>query len=653
MHIYYTRKTAMLVAGLVISASFLIVAGAFASGNIPTPSIKPSLFKKQEAFQMTSSGIPIPPHKPSLEQANVIQVALANPKDLKTSSKPRTLMSDSVFSDKQARLYREIFDFQRSGNMKAADERISKLNNTSLMGHVLADRYLHPADYKASYKELQEWMRSYADYPQAKEIYKLALSTKKFGAKNNLKKPVSQKSISGNLSNVSKRAKQYRSTKKRSNSQQSRVQKLRRDVRHHVERKEPTLALSILSNDYAVQLMDNVEYDRLKALVASGYLYAGKSDSALRLSNEVLNRSGNNVPLAGWVSGLVHWKSQNYQKAAQGFEAAATSPYASGWMISAASYWASRSNKRLGNKKLVNRWLRASAVHPRTFYGLIATRALGEDGDFNWQVPSLTRDDVRYIEGTKKGKRAAALIKVGRLDLAEAELKTINPGRSVEKQKALLAYASYYRLPALSMRIGNAYSNPKGGLYDSALYPLVSWKPKNGYKIDRALLHAIIRQESRFHASASNPSGATGLMQLMPATANYVAGSKIYHSPTGQHQLKDPEVNLELGQTYIKTLLNHKSVGQDLMSLAIAYNAGPGNLSRWKSERSDVKDPLLFIETIPYNETRAFVERVLSNYWIYRMRLKQDTPSLDAVAKGQWARYAVQDKGLSKIATAN
>ena len=83
--------------------------------------------------------------------------------------------------------------------------------------------------------------------------------------------------------------------------------------------------------------------------------------------------------------------------------------------------------------------------------------------------------------------------------------------------------------------------------------------------------------------------------------------------------------------------------------MTIAYNAGPGTLSRWKRERKQIKDPLLFIETIPYNETRAFIERVLSNYWIYRMRFNQDTPSLDAVAEGRWARYAAQDRESFKI----
>ena len=216
-----------------------------------------------------------------------------------------------------------------------------------------------------------------------------------------------------------------------------------------------------------------------------------------------------------------------------------------------------------------------------------------------------------------------------------------------------MAFVVENKLPALSMQLGNAFKNTNGELYDVALYPDTAWQPQSGYKIDKALIHAIVRQESRFQTAAQNPSGATGLMQLMPRTANYVAGVDIYDKAIGKYKLKDPAVNLELGQTYVHDLLNHRAVGQDLLSLAIAYNAGPGNLSKWKRERSHIKDPLMFIETIPFHETRAFVERVLSNYWIYRMRFNQETPTLDAVAEGDWARYAAQDESLKKLATAN
>lgn len=649
MSIYRVRKIGLLMAGFGLLASPFIVKGVLAEAVVPTPLVKPQAIN-----------VPLPTKKPATEAIvahkpnNNIRLAAATSNEISNASynrpKARSILSKSGFSDKQARLYREIFDLQRQGDIKAANKRFAGLNNSILMGHVLAERYLHPTAYKASYKELAAWMERYADHPQAIEIYKLAQSRKVLASKKKLKKPVVYKKIAGNLSNASKIGKPYKSTKKRSSQEDSRIRKLSNDIRRHIERREPTLALNILSNDYAVQFIDDVEYDRLRAQIAAGYLYAGKLDEANRLAEASLKRSGIHTPQAGWVKGLVYWQKADYKKSAQAFEAAATSPYSSGWMVSAAAYWTSRAHMRVGNTKLVHKWLSLSATYPRTFYGLIAMRAMGGEVAFNWSLPSLTREHVKYIEGTKNGMRALALIKAGQNNLAELELQHISPGRSIAKQEALLAYASHYQLPALSLRLANAYKNPKGGLYDAALYPVASWMPREGYRIDKALIHAIIRQESRFHVSATNPSGATGLMQLMPTTANYVSGQNIYQHSQGQHQLKIPDLNLEIGQSYVEKLLNHRAVGNDLLSLAIAYNAGPGNLSKWKSERAHMEDPLLFIETIPFNETRAFVERVLSNYWIYRMRMNQKTPSLDDVAKGKWARYAEQDSGLSELA---
>ena len=101
----------------------------------------------------------------------------------------------------------------------------------------------------------------------------------------------------------------------------------------------------------------------------------------------------------------------------------------------------------------------------------------------------------------------------------------------------------------------------------------------------------------------------------------------------------DPEVNLALGQRYLSELLKSSRVDNNLLSLLIAYNAGPGNLNKWKRQWGSVKDPLLFIELLPSGETRRYVEHVLSNYWIYRMRDKQETPTLDAVVAGSPVKF--------------
>ena len=624
-----------------LSGTGYVMAGSAAEPQ-NTPTIKSvELVKSQNRV---IAGIPVPTKKPETKAQSVLH-KLA----LLTSDKNKATNNHKV-TDKQGRLYKEIFELQNKGDIKAANEKMAQLKSDVLKGHILAERYLHPTAYRAKYAELKTWMDNYADHPQASRIYKLAASRKPKNS-GRLTQPQAQSKIAGNLGAVSRQGKSYKSTKSRSEAQQRKVNAFKADIRRQLKRNQPTMAASILNSDYTVKYIDSVEYDRLRAEIAATYLFNNKLSQASSLANKSVNRSGAKVPLAGWVKGLAQWQRGQYGSAANGFELAASSAYSSGWMISAAAYWASRANMRRGHTKSVEKWLDLASTYPRTFYGLIATRALGHRTDFDWSAPSLTRERLKLIAANDHGARAIALVKAGKVTLAEAELRNFDIKKSPQHREALMAFVIENKLPALSMQLGNAYKNSKGQLYDAALYPEPSWTPKTGYKIDRALIHAIVRQESRFKTAAQNPSGATGLMQLMPRTANYVSGRDIYHKTSGKYQLKNPAINLELGQNYVDHLLNHRAVGQDLLSLAIAYNAGPGNLSKWKSERRHIKDPLLFIETIPFHETRAFVERVLSNYWIYRMRYRQDTPSLDAVAQGEWARYAQQDKDLKEFAS--
>jgi len=162
--------------------------------------------------------------------------------------------------------------------------------------------------------------------------------------------------------------------------------------------------------------------------------------------------------------------------------------------------------------------------------------------------------------------------------------------------------------------------------------------------VEDAWLRAIAHAESGFRADAVSNKGAQGVMQLMPATAaEYGVSSK--------PELRDPETSIGIGQEYIADLLKMDTVGNNLFMLAAAYNAGPGNLQKWKSASRHVDDdPLFFIETMPSRETRLFIERVMANYWIYQNRLGQSTSTLDAVASGASPIYDRQDE---KVATAS
>jgi len=635
-------------AGTIVLTAILICAGlrAHAAGlNIPLPPAKP-LGIERTYIPAPDGTAPIPEAKPNFGRPDIMQI-------LQFGQPPRPKVKPvrdptAPLSTADAALYKKIFTWQSQARWDKADALMNQLSDYRLRGHVLYQRYMHPTAYRTSFDELSGWLDLYADHPGANKIYRIAVNRAPKSFKGTIRKPTGSNHAGGFLNALHDQGRIYTSSRKRTATQKKEVSALSKAIRRDVARSAPTRAIKRLRESDAAKLLDTVEYDQFQAQIASSYMYEGRIQTALEISQSVARRSGKTVPLAGWIGGLSAWREKEYKTAASLFEITATSPYTSTWMRAAGAYWASRAHMRAGNMREVNIWLKRAAAQPRTFYGLIATRALGWNFDFNWDMPALTSDRLGRLKNMPTARRAVALVAAGQYHLAEKELRQINSRKDKRLQEDLLAYADHNGLPSYAMRLAEAALNPNGALYDAALYPLSPWKPNGGYKVDRALIHALIRQESRFNPMAESRSGAAGLMQLMPSTASFVAKNRKYNDAEGRHSLKDPQTNLDIGQRYVVSLLDERHVDTELFSLVIAYNAGPGNLRKWKAELAGLtNDPLLFVESIPIGETRNFVERVMSNYWIYRMRMKQETPSLNAVAEGRWAQY-VQLDGIKR-----
>jgi len=593
----------------------------------PTKKPKAASTKKSNAKPQEHAAIPPKPtKKPNIKQKPKTKTKTPDLNDIAQS-----VDTNESLSNKDAERYKTIFALQEKGNMDAANKEIEKLDNKILYGYVLAQRYLHPSAYTTDFKELQDWLTNYADLPISPKIYELAERKRPKGNNTRLKDPQTKIRITRRAEPTMIVAKRYASARSRSSEEAQNVRVLKQTITRQIRASELSAAKAEIEQ---TTILDSVERDILTARLASAYLYSGQSNQAFSLASKAAQRSGLHVPLAGWVAGIVSWKRGKYTNASKYFETVARSNYASGWTRSAGAYWAARSHMRRGDIKAVSVWLRRAAKSPRTFYGLIATRALGEDFDFNWSMPTFTKDNYKILSADPRGARAIALAKVGELSKAQAELLRIKTRGDAPMTSALLAFAGYAKLPGVAMRLGATPANKQQNLYhDAALYPTGPWRPKSGYKLNAALLNAIMRQESRFDPSAESGSGAKGLMQLMPATAKSVADSD-------EPDMNDPATNLELGQRYLAQLLSSSRVDNNLLSLLIAYNAGPGNLNKWKKRWHKIDDPLLFIELLPSGETRSYVEHVLANYWIYRLRDKQQTPSLDAIVAGAPVKFA-------------
>jgi soluble lytic murein transglycosylase len=346
------------------------------------------------------------------------------------------------------------------------------------------------------------------------------------------------------------------------------------------------------------------------------------------------------APRAAWLSALEDWQSNRIDKARREFEAVSRASGNSPWTAAAAAFWAARAELRGDHPELFTYWLGIAAKNPRTFYGLLARRTLGINSYIDFDRQGFGEIDAQILTGIAAGRRALALVQIGETGRAETELRALALRASSNLLQSISALADRANMPSLSAEIAGEVADGKDGRSDRAQFPVPRWQPRGGFQVDRALIYGLMRQESKFKPVARNPSGAAGLMQLMPSTA------RTMEAHTGVHgAVSDPAVNLSLAQQYVIELLSDSRVNGNLLFFAVAYNRGPGALPRLKADAANRGDPLLFVENISSKETRLFIHQVLTNYWIYRLRLGQPTPDLDALAAGEWPIYTALDDG--------
>jgi len=177
-----------------------------------------------------------------------------------------------------------------------------------------------------------------------------------------------------------------------------------------------------------------------------------------------------------------------------------------------------------------------------------------------------------------------------------------------------------------------------------ARLPLPPLHPNGGFRIDPALLYALARTESGFNANAVSPVGARGLMQLMPVTANFIARNQGISG-----SVADPSANLALGQAYVRYLGEQSGINDNLLAILASYNAGPNAAAVWYNQLQDDSDPLVFLETIPNDETRRFIHQVLADSWIYAEEIGLRPASLDDLAQGNFPLL----RNMQALAAAN
>lgn len=352
--------------------------------------------------------------------------------------------------------------------------------------------------------------------------------------------------------------------------------------------------------------------------------YSGDARTAFKLAVQVGER---------WIAGLAAWRLQDYAQAQDYFAQVARDEGEDAWTRSAGAYWAFRAASASGDISTAHGFLRLAAQSPHTFYGMIAERqvalariAQAPTGQLTlaaYRAPQA-RDSQRVVLRDPRAHRASALAQIGRLEEARQELRAgLALARSSDERGAWMNLLS-------DLGPSAGYGAQKPTYLTLGEYQTPPLEPKDGFTMDKALVYAIVRQESAFNPRAASHAGALGLMQLLPTSAMLATGDKTYVRKP--RTLFDPAVNLRVGQDYLAYLMD-RGVGADLLKMVAAYNAGPGAVLNTIAKVGD-DDPLLMIESLPALETRNYVEKVMTSYWTYKRIFGEETRTLDAMAAG-------------------
>lgn len=539
------------------------------------------------------------------------------------------IMENLDVDDKDIKKYKHIFKALKNKDFEKVDNLVKKLNNTILLGHVLAEKYLHPV-YKSTREELEDWLRLYRDHPQAERIYKLAIRKGSEEAKQPVYAEADEEVEIQKLS--------LRYLDRLTQSDRRFLVKQARNFKRNIRRGKTLAARLILENKKFQRLAPKVYWDNLAATLALKYLVDNYDTKALEWARIASKR--HNSGTATWVAGLATWRKKNYKASASYFARLGSSKNSDEWLKAAGAYWAARAYEKLGNHLKAKEMLKLAMVHKYTFYGILATYQLGESFDFAFDEDSYindfaTFDYVNEMLASKAISRALILLKIKQNELAEKELYAAYDGLTDSQKEAVILLANQYGMHSMVINIAKQKNIVNlNGKYEKEVYPLPNWTENKDWKVDKALVLALIRQESAFKDNATSNAGARGLMQLMPNTAYHVSGDKSVKKQ--KNKLLNLDYNLELGQKYVSYLLNKPFIEGNLFYMLTAYNGGPGNLVKWKKNARFGNDPLLFIEVIPSAETRIYIERVMANYWIYNIRFGKDNNTLGQLINGNW-----------------
>ena len=528
----------------------------------------------------------------------------------------------SLLSKEDREYYRQLFGAIDKGDWTRVQALLAQRPDGPLHQVARAEYYLAPGSPKIELPALNAWLAGGVDLPQAEQIETLAA---KRGATALPALPVAN-----SLTSLPTRAKRIRPRETADGTMPGSVAGA---INGKIKADDPAGAKAVLDGiDSQLSPRARAEW---RAKVAWSFYIENDDASAYALAQTAQDGAGPWVAEGWWIAGLAAWRMDDCTGAADAF--ARTAQLSENAELTAAGhYWQSRALVRCRQPEKAAVPLRAAARMDETLYGMLAAEQLGVALPKTHEAPDFTRADWQQLRDVPNVRVAVMLSEIGEDGRADEVLRHQARIGSPQHYQPLSRLARSLGTPGTQLWM--AYNVPSGGRPEpAARFPTPKWTPVNGWKVDPALVYAHTLQESIFRTKVVSPAGARGLMQIMPAAARDHAGA--LGVAGGASDLNKPEVNLAFGQRHLEMLRDSPSTQGLLPKVMAAYNAGLTPVGRWNYEIKDKGDPLLWIESVPYWETRGYVNIVMRNYWMYERQAGGPSESRMALVQGMWPTF--------------
>ena len=550
------------------------------------------------------------------------QAALAQAPDLSNAPVRINPQVPAVLSNEERAHYRAVFSALKREDWESLLETIAERPAGLLSGIALAEYYLHRNSPRIELPEIEAWLSDHYDLPQADQMVRLGQ-----------RRGLSRHPDLPQANQFSWQGSAPLRVRPRSSDDGTMPADIAAAIQQRIVDDDPSGARLLLDGiDASLSMAARAEW---RQKVAWSYYIENQDGEAYAMALLARDGSGPWVAEADWTAGLAAWRLNDCTNAAAGFRRAAAGAQ-NAELRAAAHYWASRALMRCRRPGDAQAHLQSAAGQDETLYGMLAAEQLGQRLPDRASGLEFSNDDWRQISREKNVRIAAALSEIGEDVLADEVLKhqaRIGNPRDVGEIARL---ARAMGLPATQLYL--AHNSPRGERSNPALrYPVAKWQPANGWRVDPSLAFAHTLQESRFQTAAVSPAQARGLMQITPITVRE-------HAPrlnldAGYGDLDNPRINLAFGQQNLEMLRDSYATQGKLPKIMAAYNAGLSPVTRWNSEVRDMDDPLLYMESIPYWETRSYVAIVMRNYWMYQRNAGEASPARRSMAQNDWPAF--------------